>query len=34
MPELRTHYGYFFTLGAMAAVSVGLALFFRLIKWF
>ena len=34
MPELRTHYGYFFTLGAMAAVSLGLALFFRRIKWF
>jgi len=34
MPELRTHYGYFYTLGAMAAVSLGLALFFRRIKWF
>jgi magnesium transporter len=34
MPELHTHYGYFFTLAAMAAVSLGLALFFRRIKWF
>ena len=34
MPELRTHYGYFLTLGGMAALSLGLAVFFRRIKWF
>jgi magnesium transporter len=34
MPELRTRYGYFLTLGGMAAVSLGLAMFFRRIKWF
>jgi len=34
MPELRTRYGYFFTLAGMAALSLGLVLFFRRIKWF
>jgi magnesium transporter len=34
MPELRTRYGYFFTLAGMAALSLGLVMFFRRIKWF
>ena len=34
MPELHTRYGYFLTLGGMAAVSLGLVLFFRRIRWF
>jgi magnesium transporter len=34
MPELHTHYGYFLTLAAMVALSLGLAVFFRRIKWF
>jgi magnesium transporter len=34
MPELHTRYGYFLTLGGMAAVCLGLAMFFRRIKWF
>jgi len=34
MPELHTRFGYFLTLGGMAVVSLGLAMFFRRIKWF
>jgi len=34
MPELRTRYGYFVTLGGMAALSLALVVFFRRIKWF
>ena len=34
MPELHTRYGYFLTLGVMAAIAVGLLRFFRNKKWF
>lgn len=33
MPELQWHYGYFYALGLMIAVSLGLVLFFRHKKW-
>jgi magnesium transporter len=34
MPELGLHYGYYYALTLMAAIAVGLALYFRKIKWF
>lgn len=34
MPELEWQYGYFGILGAMAAIALGLVLFFRLRRWF
>ena len=34
MPELGWRYGYFLALGAMLAVALGLAMFFRLRRWF
>jgi magnesium transporter len=34
MPELNWHNGYYMALGAMLAIAVGLAVFFRKIKWF
>ena len=34
MPELAWRYGYFLALGAMVAVALGLAMFFRLRRWF
>ena len=34
MPELKTHNGYFWALGAMGAVALILSIFFRRIKWF
>ncbi len=34
MPELRTQHGYFYTLGAMAAITVGLIIYFRRRGWF
>jgi len=34
MPELRTQHGYFYTLGAMAALTVGLIIYFRRRGWF
>ena len=33
MPELHWRYGYFWALGLMAAISVGLVVLFRRIKW-
>lgn len=33
MPELKWHYGYYFTLGIMASVAVGLMAWFRIKKW-
>jgi magnesium transporter len=34
MPELKWHWGYFASLGLMAAVSLGMLVFFRRKKWF
>lgn len=34
MPELNLTYGYYYALGAMAAVAIGLTIFFRKIDWF
>ena len=34
MPELTWRYGYVLALGAMLAVALGLAMFFRLRRWF
>jgi len=34
MPELDWEYGYFGILGAMAAIALGLIVFFRLRRWF
>ena len=34
MPELGWQWGYFGILGAMAAIALGLVLFFRLRRWF
>ncbi len=34
MPELRSRYGYFGVLGAMAVIAVGLVIYFRKRKWF
>lgn len=34
MPELKWHYGYFITLGLMAALVVGMLLYFKKKKWF
>jgi len=34
MPELGWQWGYFGILGAMAALALGLVVFFRLRKWF
>jgi len=34
MPELTWRYGYFLALGAMLAVALGLAMFFRIRRWF
>ncbi|MFZ4712172.1 MAG: CorA family divalent cation transporter [Bacteriovoracaceae bacterium] len=33
MPELKTQYGYFFTLGIMASVALGIYLWFRKKGW-
>ena len=33
MPELRTRYGYFATLGVMVFISAGMLLYFRKKKW-
>ncbi len=33
IPELRYEYGYFYALGAMAAVAIGLITFFKRKKW-
>ena len=33
MPELKTEYGYFFTLGGMAGLAVGLLIYFKFKKW-
>lgn len=34
MPELRMHFGYFATLGAMAVIAVGLLIYFKWKKYF
>jgi magnesium transporter len=34
MPELGWEWGYFGILGAMAAIGLGLVLFFRIRRWF
>ena len=34
MPELKTEYGYFFTLGGMFTLAVGLLIYFRIKHWF
>jgi magnesium transporter len=34
MPELNLRYGYYYSLASMAALGIGLALFFRKIRWF
>lgn len=34
MPELRAQNGYFYTLGAMAAITIGLIIYFRRRGWF
>jgi magnesium transporter len=34
MPELSWRYGYYYALGAMGAVALGMVLFFRLRRWF
>lgn len=33
LPELEWHYGYFYSLGLMGAVSVGMLVFFKRKKW-
>jgi magnesium transporter len=33
MPELKSRYGYFFVLGGMAAVAIGMLLFFKRKRW-
>lgn len=33
MPELKTHYGYFFVLGGMFALAIGLLVLFRRRRW-
>lgn len=33
MPELRHHYGYFYTLGGMAVLAIGLLFYFRHRDW-
>lgn len=33
MPELEFHYGYFFTLGGMALLVIGLLIYFKIRKW-
>jgi len=33
MPELTWHFGYYFALGAMLVIVLGLFIFFRWIKW-
>jgi magnesium transporter len=33
MPELHWRFGYFYALGLMVAISLGLVLFFRHKKW-
>lgn len=33
MPELRWHYGYFYTLGFMALITVGMIIYFRRKHW-
>jgi magnesium/cobalt transport protein CorA len=33
MPELKLHYGYFFTLGGMALLAIILLILFRMKKW-
>jgi magnesium transporter len=34
MPELKWHYGYYFTLGLMAVIGLGLLAWFKKKKWF
>jgi len=34
MPELKTKFGYFFVLGGMAVLTIGLLIYFRIRKWF
>ncbi|MDH5523853.1 MAG: hypothetical protein OEY01_07660 [Desulfobulbaceae bacterium] len=34
MPELNWAYGYPFALGLMAAVTIGMVIFFKRNKWF
>jgi magnesium transporter len=34
MPELKWHYGYFFVLGCMFAISIGMFLWFKHKGWF
>jgi magnesium transporter len=34
MPELKTQYGYFFALGGMFTLAVGLLIYFRIKRWF
>jgi len=34
MPEIKTKFGYFFVLGGMALLTIGLLIYFRIRKWF
>jgi magnesium transporter len=34
MPELKWHYGYFFVLGFMGLITLGLILWFKRKGWF
>lgn len=34
MPELKSRYGYFFTLGGMSLLVIGLLVYFKIKKWF
>ncbi|MFW6236736.1 MAG: CorA family divalent cation transporter [Desulfovibrionales bacterium] len=34
MPELEWRFGYYFSLGLMLAVALGLLVFFKRKKWF
>ncbi|KPK12751.1 MAG: hypothetical protein AMJ68_00700 [Acidithiobacillales bacterium SG8_45] len=34
MPELKYQYGYFFVLGGMFALAIGLLIYFRIKRWF
>ena len=34
MPELKWHYGYFFSLGLMGSIVLGLLVYFKKKKWF
>ena len=33
MPELEFRYGYFFTLGGMGLLIIGLLVYFKIKKW-